>query len=492
MKGGDGVAEKKAKTGGNLKTYILLCVGVVIAVIIFLVPTPSQFTPEGWKVLGLLIPIIFVWATDCVPVGVASVLFLGLVVCFGLVPAKEAFSGFTNHLTWLMVGAFSLAVAMNKTGLSKRLTYLLIARAKGYWGLVISSYIANLVLMAVPSSAARSGILAPILNSVMDTVDRPMKSNFSRFLTYNFCMSTNLFVGIIVLTGGAANGVMLGLYEQGAGTSLSWLEWVAVMAIPTIICTAILILGALVLGGRPEPELVAKVKASTALQEQYKELGKMTLDEKKVIIGFILAVVLWALSDLIGVSPGFSAIIIMGLLFIPGVGVFEDGKWALSKINWTIVLLIGAVMGLGTILTSTGLADSLSTVLFEPIMGPLSQLGVFGIAIGVAVIAFIVHFILPSPNNVSLMTPLLVAWGIGAHVEPAAVLAFCGLLTLMSDKIVFTAYQMPPYFVFLGMDVTDVPRFNQLLMKMFPVAFVGIIIASFVAYGLIVMTGFGI
>ncbi len=471
-------------------TYILLIIGVVLCVICFVVPPPAGFSEKGWKVLGLLIPVIMVWATEAMPVGVGSVWFLALVSAFGLVKPDVAFSGFLEHLTWLMAGAFAIATAMQKTGLSKRMTYFLLSKAKGFWTIIGAGYLANVLMLAIPSSAARSGILAPIVNAIMDTVGRPSKSNFSRLITYHFCMATNAFVGIMFLTGGAANPVMLGLYSQASGSTVTWNQWLMIMFIPVLAFTAIMVAGSVLVGGRPEPELIAMVRNSEATKKSYEELGPITSGEKKVMAAFVLAVVLWALGDTIGVRPGYSALIVMGLLFLPGVGVLPAK--ALKELNWNIILLIGAVMGLGSILTETGLNEVLSNLIFAPIMNPLSHLGLIGVALGVIAISLVAHFILPSPNNLTLVVPLLVTWGINANLHPAALLAFLGMLALINDKVILLSYQMPPYYVYLGMDVTDIPRFNQLLLRMYPVAMVAMIVAAFLIYSMIMLTGAGI
>jgi hypothetical protein len=63
---------------------------------------------------------------------------------------------------------------------------------------------------------------------------------------------------------------------------------------------------------------------------------------------------------------------------------------------------------------------------------------------------------------------------------------------LAGSKLVFLAYQLPPLYILLGMDVTDVPKYNAFLMKMYPIVAIGVIVACFVAYGIVDATGYGI
>ena len=133
----------------NKRTASLLIIGIVICISMFIMHVPNGFSLEGWRLLGIMIPIVFVWATDAIPVGAASLLLLILVNVFGYADAKTVFSGFANHLTWLMMGAFALAVAMNESGLSKRISYLLLSKANGLWSLIGAGYLINVFMSKI-------------------------------------------------------------------------------------------------------------------------------------------------------------------------------------------------------------------------------------------------------------------------------------------------------------------------------------------------------
>lgn len=346
-------------------------------------------------------------------------------------------------------------------------------------------------MIAIPSTSARDAILAPVLNSVLETTECPAESNFSRFMTFNFLQATTMFVGLMFLTGGAANGVLIGMYEQASGLTISWSQWFLIMLVPTILMCVLVAVGSY-LFSKPEEQYVKLCKDTSRIKAVYEELGTFTKEEKKVLIILLLSIVLWALGDVINLKTGYAAIFTMALLFVPGMHVV-DPKAALGKINWSIVILVAGVMGFGGIFAECGLAESLSGVLFEPIMTPLYRsLGVLGVALGVMIVSLIAHVILPSPNNISLIAPILIAWGLGAGVSPAVLVSFLGLFILVNDKIVFMSYQQPPYFVLLGQANTGIGRFDKLLMKMWPYNAACMLIAGFIMYGIVCLTGFGI
>jgi len=484
-------APAEAKHHAKRPPYWLVLVGLAVGLALFVIPPPSGVNRAGWHILGLLIPIVTIWATEAMPVGIASILFLVIVVSLRYVKAEVAFKGFTGHLPWLMMGAFAIGAAMEHCGLSKRLTYFLLRHLRGFWGLTFAALAANLCMIAVPSSGARSSVLAPVLRSVLGTLDRPTRSNLSRALTYNFCVAANSFTGNMFLTGGAANLVMITLYTTLTGKTVTWGEWFVIMLGPTLICTAVALGGGWFLS-RPEPELMEKLRRSGDLaRDKQFDLGPMTADEWKVLGAFILAVVLWAIGGRIHLEPGFAAVIVTGLLFLPKVGMLPAK--AVGQLNWNIVLLIGAVAGVAGILDATGMVRVVSHALVAPVLTPLSHLGLFGVALGCVIVGLVAHFLLPAPNNLTLAMPLLINWGIETmHYPPAVVLAFLGFLSGLGDKNAMIPYQLPPYYVFLAMEVTDVPRFTSFLMKIYPFMVIAMIISAYVAYAVILATGYGL
>jgi len=475
----------------NTALYVVLA-GVIVGIIMYLMPAPEGVNPAGWKVMALLLPVVCIWATEAIPVGVGSLMFLALVVAFQIVPSRTAFGGFTNHLPWLMFGAFAIGTAMSQTGLSKRMTYWLLSKVNSFWGLILGAYGANLALMAVPSSSARSGILAPILNAIMDTLGRPKESKLGRLLTYNYCVSTNAFAGHLFMTGGAGNATMLAIYGEVTGYTMSWMNWFTLMLVPACLFAVASIALSRIIVGAPEPELMAKVKDSTAAKEAFASCGKMTPDEWKVLFGFLLAIFLWVIGEHIKLSAGWASLLVAGLLFLPKIGVLP--KKALNKINWDIVLLIGAVVGVYGIMDATGVVKLLTTVLIGPVLMPLGGNGsLIGIAIGSIIIGTIAHLFLPAPNNVAVIVTLLCGWAwTTMHFDIAVVMAFMAMLSLIGDKLVFLPYQMPPYYVFLALDLTDLPQFNKLMMIMYIPMCLVMVVMAFIVYFIASSTGIGL
>jgi DASS family divalent anion:Na+ symporter len=471
-------------------TAYLVVPAIVIAVAAFIIPPPHGVTVAGWHLLGLLIPLIAIWATEAMPIGASSLLFLALVVSTGIAPAEVAFKGFTASLPWLLVGAFAIGIAMDQSGLAKRVTYFLMSRIRGVWSMIAAAYASNIFLVGVPSATARGAILAPILDGILQSLGRPRESKLSLLLTYNFAASTQIVLTVMFLTGGAGSILTNAVYGQLTGHYLTWVQWVAIMFVPTIVMCGLSFIGSAIFAW-PEPELAAKLRNVTAAKEAYAALGPITADEWKVVGIFVFVLVLWIIGGTIKLDPGYAALFAMALLFLPGVGVLKPR--AFHEINWDITILVATAVGMAGILTQTGIVHTISDAVISPMLNPLLMFGTPGIVVGAILIGLLAHFIMPSPGQLSIVIPLLVTWGTQtAHLPEAQVLAFLGLLSMAGNEAVVLAYQKPPLYVFLGLDLTNNRSFNALLIKVYPFTAVGMFLAALIAYWTIKLTGFGI
>jgi len=93
---------------------------------------------------------------------------LSVTVLTGTLKAKEAYSGFSEGFILLIVVAFLVARGVIKSGLGKRIAFLIIKRfgtsslKLGYSVVAADIFIS----LAFPSNTARSGVLFPVVNAL--------------------------------------------------------------------------------------------------------------------------------------------------------------------------------------------------------------------------------------------------------------------------------------------------------------------------------------
>ena len=218
-----------------IKRIITLLVGITI----WHLPVPLDLSPDAWHLFAIFITAIIGVLIDALSIFTASVLALVAIVIFGVLTPERAFSGFSESLILLILAAFLVAKGVIKSGLGRRIAFLLIRRF-GKTTLNLGYCIVatdTLLGPAIPSNTARSGILYPITHALsLDTGSLPTPE--SRKKTGSYLMMTAIsghtISSALWFTGMAANPVGAGIAAQ-FGVNMNFGNWVFVASVPCII-----------------------------------------------------------------------------------------------------------------------------------------------------------------------------------------------------------------------------------------------------------------
>ena len=104
------------------RTYrpIVLSVGLAAYLAIRAMPAPEGLSPAGQKALAIFVLCLVYWVTSVLPLMVTSLLAMLLLPTTGVISAKETYALFGNEAVFFILGAFILAAALIKCGLSSR------------------------------------------------------------------------------------------------------------------------------------------------------------------------------------------------------------------------------------------------------------------------------------------------------------------------------------------------------------------------------------
>jgi sodium-dependent dicarboxylate transporter 2/3/5 len=115
--------------GKNVNKQIAFFVlGLAIIGLFFLLPIPQGLQPAGMYTFGIMITIVFWWLTETLPIPVTGLMVPVLLHLTGVLKIDKAIaSSFGDSLVAFLIGVLALSVAFSKSGLGKRLTYLLLS-----------------------------------------------------------------------------------------------------------------------------------------------------------------------------------------------------------------------------------------------------------------------------------------------------------------------------------------------------------------------------
>ncbi|MDO5850890.1 MAG: DASS family sodium-coupled anion symporter [Methanobacteriaceae archaeon] len=439
-----------------------LLISIIAYVIVMLIPLEG-LNPAGHAALSLFVFAVFMWAFEPVPLAVTSLILMFLQPLTGVCSFEDAAIGFANPIIFLMIGGFVLALAIQKSGLARRLTYILLNKigitpnrslftAVFATGL-LSAWIENIVAFAM---------LMPIIKEIVELmgVKNPEEgnSNFAKTMILGACFAS--LAGGLGTQIGTAPNLMAAAY-----TNISFLSWM-IFAFPLAIVLLLVIWKFLPIVFPFEVEGI--VGGKNTLQEKLDSFGKVTKTEKVTAVILIFTIILWLTSNYTGVDTYSVALIGASLYFIFGIIKWEDVQ---SELDWGLIIFFGGALSLGSVLLNSGAATWLIDNL-------ISFLGAGTSPIIIMIIFMIVGVILTQlMSNIALaavLIPLSVTLAESTNLLPAtyaipiAIACSLSFTMPMADPTVAMAYG------------TNYVKVKEILKGGVPIIIVGIILTIIV------------
>ncbi|WP_347253373.1 anion permease [Leminorella grimontii] len=394
---------------------------IAIPIIVALIPTPAGLSHLAWILFGLYLAAIVglvlkPYSEPVILLGTiaATAVVIGVFGDKGL-KAGEVLKGYSSGTTWLVFAAFTLSSAFVLTGLGKRISYILIGKLGGTTlGLgYVTAILDLLIAPATPSNTARAGgIVFPIINSVSvalgsDPNDSPRKAG--HYLMVNIYMVTKT-TSYMFLTAMAPNALALEMMSKILNIQLSWGQWALAACVPGLI---MLILTPFMIYKMYPPEL-KKVDNKKIAKEGLELLGPMSLREKLLLVLFVLALLGWMCSGLIGVDASTVAICVMALTILCGVVTWDDVLK--NKGGWNTLIWYGGIIGMSGVLTKAKFFEWLAEVMNQNLsFGDNAMMALFVILF----ISVAIRYLFASGGAyVAAMVPVFATVGMVAGAPP--------------------------------------------------------------------------
>jgi sodium-dependent dicarboxylate transporter 2/3/5 len=273
-----------------------------------------------------------------------------------VVDEKTAYSLFGNTAVFFILGAFIIAAAMMKTGLSMRLSLLVLGRfGRSPKKLVAGVLITSASMAFIMPEHAVAAIMFPVIVNIAGALElEPMRSRYGILLFLSLAWGS-IIGGIATLLGGARNPLAIGLLSEYYSANITFFYWMSVATPLTII---LLFLAYIVLVLSFPIDVKDVSRARLALKDELEKKGSISRDEVKVGAIIIATLFLWIFfSHRFGLAN--IALLSSVLLFVLGIMDWKDVE---DYVNWGVVLMYGGAIALGSALVSTGAAHWLANL----------------------------------------------------------------------------------------------------------------------------------
>jgi DASS family divalent anion:Na+ symporter len=276
---------------------------------------------------------------------------------------------------------------MQRTGLAQRLSfYILSLFPKTYSGILWAFFLIGVILaLGVPSMTVRTAIMVPIAWVLVQSLDLAPRGKGTALIMLTV-VEMAVFPGLAFLYG-SLNGPVVEATFQTAKLPLTWTSYAVVMALPTLLLSALIVVAnQLVL--RPESPL--QVSGDFA-KTQLEGLGRIKRTEWVTAIVIVISIVFWAtgrIHHLPSFLIGTFALAVFGLFEIVGDSDIATG------VSWSLLLYLGGILSLANAIQEFKITDWLAGYMI-PIVDHLVFSTILLLVV-VALAMFILRFLDPS------------------------------------------------------------------------------------------------
>jgi len=435
------------------------------------------------------------WTTEAVPIAVTAMLPIVLFPLFGIMDGKTVSNAYINHIIFLFIGGFLMAIAMEKHNLHKRIALKILLFTGTSFAKVLFGFMAATAFLSMwMSNTATAMMMVPVAISIIskstEYFDESDAKRYSTGLLFGIAYGASIG-GISTLLGTPPNlsftRIFAIMFPQAPEISFS--EWF-IFAFP--ISLAMFVVAWLLLYVMYKPKKEGKGNEDI-LQEEYSKLEKISLNEKMVFALFLTLAFLWIFRAGIKLDnfyiPGWSqlfnnpkfindgtvAITVAFLLFvIPAKGekfsrLLEKGD--IAKLPWHIVLLFGGGFAL-----AQGFVDSGLAIWFGEQM---EFIGNFHPILIIFLIALVMSFLTELTSNTAtteMLLPILAGIAIKIEINPLLLMLPA---TLSASLAFMLPVATPPNAVVFG---TNRLKISDMIRTGIILNLVGVVLVTIAVY----------
>jgi len=408
----------------------LAFVGVLIA--------PIGLEPAQQALAAILAFVVIFWVSEAIAVPATALVGLTLCALLGVAPAREVLAGFATPTVFLFIGSFMLARAMTEHGLDRRfaLRVLSLPRVAGStWGTLVAFGTVAALMSAFISNTAATAMLLPIGIGIVAIYGRLIgaagTARLGTALMLMIAYSASIG-GLLTPIGSPPNLLGRGFLEDQAGVSLPFLRWMLIAA-PIVLVTILILFVVLIVLNRPEARGIPG--ASEYCAAQRRALGRLSTGERNTLVCFLVAVSLWLLPGIVGLvagetsaayatvrerlDEGIVALVAASMLFVLPLDRRARNftlTWRQAVgIDWGTIILFGAGIAFGSLLSSTGLA----TLIGSGLAGSLGSASPLALTFLAVLAAILVSETTSNTASVGIVVPVVISIAIALGVDPA-------------------------------------------------------------------------
>ena len=452
----------------NNRQRLGLMLGPALFFLMFIIPVPADMSPAGMAVAAVTILMAVWWITEAIPIPATALLPIALFPLLDVIPASQVTLSYANHLIFLFMGGFLIAVTMERWNLHKRIalhTIRIIGTTPRR--IILGFMLATAFLSMWISNTATAMMMVTIGIAVLGHTSTRVAEQGSESTEAQQQFSTALMLGIAyaasiggvaTLIGTPPNAILAGVVEKNHGITIGFAQWMSFGLPLSLVMLAITWFYLTRVGFKIADEELPGGRDT--IEHECKQLGPITKQEKRVLMVFIAVAAAWLLRGLFNIeSLGMirdSTIAIIGALLLFVIpSDFRKGEFLLDwptavKIPWDIMLLFGGGFALANAFQVSGLTEWMA--------GELNVLQGANVVLMVMAIVTLVVFLTEVTSNTATASLLLPIMGALAYAMGTSPLALMIAVAIAASFAFMLPVATPPNAIVFGSRQVTIPQ----------------------------------
>ncbi len=364
-------------------------VGIIGFLATLILPAPAGMPAPAWPAAGLVWIMAAWWMTEALPLSATAILPFLVLPLTGVADANKTAAAYYSPIMFLFIGGAFLALAIERTGLHRRLALFIMRRAGLTSGrLLLAVMSATAILSMMISNTSTALIMMPMALAMLAAggVKDGETGGIAGALPMGIAFAASIG-GLGTMVGTPTNAIAAGLLEKSLGLKITFLEW-SLYAMPVVLIgvpLAALIIARVQKLGRDTFDPAA-ARAAISHSDAW------SIPERRLLPVVALAFLAWMTQPWLeglfpkgGLTDGTIAAAAGLVLFM-----LPDGTgrrmltWnEANRAPWDVVLMFGGGLAMAMGMTESGLAAWLGQMLLPLANVPLP-------VVALALVAFVI------------------------------------------------------------------------------------------------------
>lgn len=349
-----------------------LYLGPIAFLLIYFFGKSDGLGVEAQAMLALTAWMAIWWISEAMPIATTAFLPLILMPLLGILQIGDVSSNYMHPTVMLYMGGFLLATGIEKWNLHRRIALNIInLLGTDLRKIVLGFILATGFLSMWISNSATALMMLPIGLAVVNqfktqlgTGNHGIADNLGKNIMLGIAYSASIG-GMATLIGTPTNSILAAVVKEIYGYSIGFNEWM-MFGLPLVIVLIMICWYYLVNIGNKLPKNFSLPDGKNIIGVQLKSLGKISYEEKSVLIVFGLVCFAWIIRSFVldKLIPGIDDTIIV-LIGVVVMFVLPSSKpderildWKTAEqIPWGVLILFGGGLALAEGFKVTGLAE---------------------------------------------------------------------------------------------------------------------------------------